>query len=490
MKKRIMVLLLTAVISVSTAVSASAETTAPYQNYVYTESGTAVTGPQAYLPEKEVYSQNLPCGAFNGPTDLDVDENGDVYVLDAGNNRIVVLDKELEYKSVIECTVNSQDGKNTLNNAQGITVSTENVYVCDTDNNRVLGFNKTTGEFVSNVGTPVSKSLGSDFVFKPYKLAVDSEENLYVVSQGTYEGIVNMTPDGEFLGLFATNKVSTSAWDLFWRRFSSVKQRKTDVQLIPQDFSSIEKDEQGFFLVTTLTGSQLVKRVNPGGNNIIRDLSDVAIAGDSSKVYSGTFTGVSSFSDIASGPEKIYACLDRSRGRIFCYNHDGYLIYTLGVLSDRFGGFMNPIALSYLPDAKIAVLDMDTCSITVFAPTEYGKAINLGLHYNNLLEYDTAEEQWKYVLSQNSNYDMAIKMIGNSYYNAGEYEIAMDYFKQANDSAMYSNAWKRLRTKYIYEYAEEAIIVILVLIAILTLRHCIVYFKKRKKQNPTDKSFK
>ena len=479
MKKRLTVFIITALLTFGTVFTASAES-APYKNYVYSESGSAMEGPQAYLPETEVFGQELPCGKFSGATDIDADQNGDLYILDAGNNRVVVLDKDLKYKKVISCVIDKKEGATTFNNAQGIVVSTQNFYVCDTDNNRVLGFNKSSGKLVSNVGTPESKSLSSDFIFKPYKVAVDTEENLYVVSQGTYEGIINMTPDGEFLGFFASNQVTSSAWDLFWRRFSTVEQRKTMLQLIPQDFSSIDKDEQGFFLVTTYTGSPMVKRVNPGGNDVIRTLSAIPITGDPYKTYSGTLKGVSSFADISSGPEKIYAALDRQRGRVFCYNNDGYLIYTFGILSDRFGGFMNPIAITYINDGRIAVLDMDAGSVTSFALTDYGKAINLGIHYNNLLDYKSAEEQWKYVLKQNSNYDMAINMIGNSYYNAGEYETAMEYFKQASNKEMYSNAWKGLRSSYIYNYLEIVIWVIAGLIAILLLYRVIVFFKKKK----------
>lgn len=480
MKKHLLVLLAVAAIGVSSMFTASADTTAPYQNYVYSESGVAMEGPQAYLPEREIFGQNLPCGAFSGATDMDTDTNGDLYILDAGNNRIVVLNKNLEYKKEIPCILKLKDGANTLSNAQGIAVSDKCVYVCDTDNSRVLGFDKYTGKLSSNVGTPKSKSLSSDFVFKPYRLDVDAEENLYIVSQGTYEGIVNVTPDGEFLGFFASNKVTSSAWDLFWRRFSSVEQRKTMLQLIPQDFSSIDKDEQGFFLVTTYTGSPMVKRVNPGGNDVLRALSSVPITGDPYKTYKGTLAGVSSFADVASGPEKIYAALDRQRGRIFCYNNDGYLIYTFGILSDRLGGFMNPIAITYLDDAKVAVLDMETGSITVFAPTEYGKAINLGIHYNNRLDYKTAEEQWKYVLKQNSNYDMAINMIGNSYYNSGNYKEAMNYFKRADNKEMYSASWQKLRSEYIYNYIEYAIYVIAAIILLIMASRVIKKVKSKK----------
>ncbi len=489
--KKICSILAVVVFVLLSALPVSASTAeVPYENYIYSESDkSAIPCPQAYLPSVEIFGSSLGIGEMKSPTDLDADDNGDIYILDTGNNRVVVLNSDLSLKKTFDCTVKLEDGtKSLLDGAQGIAVTEDCFYVCDTNNNRILIFNKTNGEYIKSIGAPTASSLGEDFIFKPTRLDVDEKGNLYIVGNGVYEGILNLNANGEFLGFFASNKVSTSAWDLFWRNFSTIEQRKKMVQLVPQDFSSIDMDDEGFFFVTTFTavGGSMVKRVNPGGNNVIRQMSSINTAGDPAKYYSGSLAGKSSFSDVAAGRYKIYACLDKTRGRIFCYNNDGYMIYNFGILSDRTGGFLNPVAVTYLDDERIAVLDTVANSVTVFEPTEYAKSINLGVKYLNELNYDAAHAEWGKVLTQNGNFELALNMIGRSYFNNGEYEKAMEYFQKSSNNEMYSNAKKTLRSKRIYEYSWLIVAVIVVLILVLIWRFIMRLIKKNNRQYDYD----
>ena len=482
--KKICSFLIIAVLLLLVAMPVSASTSeVPYENYIYSEiDGSVVSCPQAYLPSVEIFSVDLGIENMNSPSDMDTDENGDLYILDTGNNRIVILNNDLSLKTTFSCITTSEDGSQLpLNGAQGITVNGNYVYICDTNNGRILVFEKNSGFFVKEFHAPSASSLGDKFIFKPARLEVDSEDNLYVVCNGIYEGILNLNTNGEFLGYFASNKVSTSAWDLFWRNFSTVEQRKKMVQLIPQDFSSIDMDADGFFFVTTYTaiGGSMVQRVNPGGNNIIKNKSAISTVGDPGKVYGGPLEGKSSFSDVAAGPHKIYACLDKTHGRVFCYNNEGYLLYNFGIISDRVGGFSNPVAVTYLDDERVAVLDMVTNSITVFEPTEYAKTINLGVKYFNELDYDAARTQWENVLSLKENFELALNMIGRSYYNDGEYEKAMDNFKRSGNDEMYSNAKKELRANLIYDYSWLIVVAIVIVIALSGWRF-IVRIKNKK----------
>ena len=474
MKKLFVLALLILILSGLTLPVCATETTLPYSNYTFSEQGSMVIhSPQAYVPSSIVYGNDWECGALREPTDLDVDKNGNIYILDTGNNRIVVLDRELAFKDVIDCGSYDKDGNAiVLNKSKGITVTNDTIYVCDTDNRRILLYNKENGEYRDTIKAPTSSLLGEDFIFQPTKVAVDNKGNLYAVSSGTYEGIINMNSNGEFQNFFASNTVTASAWEIFWRKFSSSRQRKTMVQLVPQDFSSIELDRDGFFLITTYTKveSSMVKRVNQGGVNIIRELSNVTITGDQEKVRNGTLSGLSSFCDISSGPDKIYACLDKTRGKIYCYNNDGYLLYTFGTKASQYGGFLSPVAISYLDDYRICVLDNANGALTVFRTTEYADAINLGIKYQNDLDYESAYVQWGEVLKLNGNYQLAQNMIGRACYNTGDYKTAMKYFEECGNREMYSDAREAIRMGYIYEYSWIGVIVIVVIIALYVIR--------------------
>lgn len=477
------ILSIIAVFSV-TFTTLAADTTLPYENYTFSEQGAElISSPQAYIPSEIIYGIDWEIGALKEPADFDVDSNGDIYILDTGNNRVVILDKELNLKSSISCIATDDEGNEiTLNKAKGITVNDTTVYVCDTDNGRILQYNKTDGAYVKTVNAPTSSLLGEDFIFQPTKVAVDNKGNLYVVSNGTYEGIINMNPEGQFQNFFASNSVTTSAWEIFWRRFSSSKQRKTMEQLVPQDFSSIELDRDGFFLITTYTAvdNSMVKRVNQGGVNIIRALSNVNITGDQNKVHSGSFAGNSSFCDISSGPDKIYACLDKTRGKVYCYNNDGYLLYTFGTKASQYGGFINPTSISYLNDYRIGVLDSANGSLTVFKTTEYADAVNLGIKHQNALDYESAYAQWGEVLKMNSNYQLAQNMIGRACYNTGDYHTAMNYFRECGNTEMYSDAREAIRMAYIYEYAWIAVAFVALIVIAVVAKKIIKLVRKAK----------
>lgn len=483
MKKLILAVISILILSVTCLTVCAAESTLPYSNYTFSEHGASVIhSPQAYIPSGIIYGNEWECGALREPADFDVDQNGIVYILDTGNNRIVVLDSALGLKGTINCGATDNDGNTiALNKAKGITVTTDTIYVCDTENHRILLYNKESGEYKYTVDAPASSLLGEDFIFQPTKVAVDNKGNLYVVSSGTYEGVINMNAKGEFQNFFASNSVTASAWEIFWRRFSSSRQRKTMEQLVPQDFSSIELDHDGFFLITTYTAvdSSMVKRVNQGGVNIIRALSSVSITGDQEKVRNGALSGLSSFCDISSGPDKIYACLDKTRGRVYCYNNDGYLLYSFGALASQYGGFLSPVAVSYLNDYRICVLDSANGALTVFETTEYADAVNLGIKYQNALDYEAANSQWSEVLKLNGNYQLAQNMIGRACYNTGDYKSAMKYFEECGNREMYSDAREALRMNIIYEYSWVGIAIVVMIVVLWAVSK----FRKRKKHN-------
>lgn len=457
----------------------------PYTNYTYAEAGgSIVEAPQAYLPKTVIYGSSLGIDNFNIPTDIDVDKNGDIYILDEGNNRVVIVSEDFKLKQVITCDMADEKGETLkLNDAKGITVTDAYIYICDTENSRILVLDKLTGGYVKSYRLKASGILDEKFIFKPTKVAVDREGNLYVVSNGTYEGLLNIKENGEFLGFFASNDVSATPWELFWRKFSTREQRKKSEQLIPQDFSSVDMDSQGFFFITTYTevSDSMVKRMNPGGNDVIRKLSSVKLIGDPI-AYSQGIAGKSSFSDVAAGPYKLYCCLDKTRGKVFCYNYDGYLLYTFGTLSSQDGGFSNPVAITYLNNDCVAVLDDIRGSLTVFAPTAYADEIHKGIECQNNLDYEGAYTHWNKVLEYNSNYDLALNMLGSSYQGSGEYDKAMEYFKGANNKKRYSEtkALKRSETIYEYQWVLAVVIVLILVAAVISLVKKVIYIYKNR----------
>lgn len=132
---------------------------APYQNYTYTESGI-YPEPQAVVAQKVINSnsigiENLDGVALKEPQDLvQFDFNECIVISDTGNNRLVVLEKDLRtVKQIITSWKNENGEEDTFNSPNGLFNFEKDatyLYVCDTVNKRVVrfGFDTDTDSFV------------------------------------------------------------------------------------------------------------------------------------------------------------------------------------------------------------------------------------------------------------------------------------------------------------------------------------------------------
>ena len=60
-----------------------------YGSYTYNTSGDAVASPDAYYVKKVLTGVEAGAGVYSSPSDFCLDEQGNMYIADSGNNRIV-----------------------------------------------------------------------------------------------------------------------------------------------------------------------------------------------------------------------------------------------------------------------------------------------------------------------------------------------------------------------------------------------------------------
>lgn len=486
MKKIISIVAVVLLLASVMAIPVSAKS---YQTYTYSYDGFALYSPDAYLPmtngvidSNSIGLKNLGDTGLKNPTDLEVDEDGYVYIADSENNRIVILDNYYNYVTTLSEFENENLIADKLDNPQGVFVTPEKIYVCDTDNARIVTFNRDLDgngeyEFNSIIPQPESTLFDEGAIYRPIAVAVDEFNRLFVVSSTTYQGIIVMTDSGDFTGFIGAQKSNLSAWDIIWRRFQTDEQRAQSEQVVSTEFNNITITDDGFIYVTTSSiaaGTQQsaikgrskdgtyapVKMLNAAGEEIMRRNGfwppsgevDVLSGGGKSGTAGGTFiTGASTIVDAAIGPEKTWSIIDQKRSKVFTYDFDGNLLFVFGDSGNQLGNVSNMAGIVYQGD-RMLVLDKNNRNFTVYERTEYGNTLIQALHNQNNRQFNLAVDDWTEILKRNSNFDAAYIGIGQSLYRSGEYEEAMTYYEAAYDTANWSDSYKEIRKEWISKF--------------------------------------
>lgn len=415
----------------------------PYRNYTYDFWGRVAPSPQAYVPMGVISGMDLGVGEFNRPNDIFVDDLDQIYVLDSGNNRIVVFDSDGALSHIIDRFVNNNGAADSFKSPEGLFVtSSGNIFVADTGNSRIVELDA-AGAFIRQIGNPwvdYADVRLQEYSFQPSKVAVDRLGRIYVVCNNLYEGLVCLNSDGGFTGFIGAPRVTLTVADLFWYRIATDEQRERMQLFLPTQLRNLDLDNDGLIFVVKAgdADDDAIKRLNPAGNDVLIRNGFHPPKGD---LASET---PSRFFDVVVVDDNRYAVLDHVMGRVFTYNFSGELLYVFGAIGEVVGSFRDPVAIDCIGD-HFLVLDRGRGLITVFKPTAYAQAINDALDYYHRGKYDKAAEMWQQVLRYNANYDLAYTGVGRSLLQDEEYDQAAEYFKLGNNRRDYSKAFGKHR---------------------------------------------
>ena len=457
-----------------------------YQTYTYSISGFALHSPDAYTADLNGVITHMEMKLdtdLKNPSDLVTDDSGNVYIADTGNNRIICLGRDYKEEFIITSFVNDKGVADSLNAPQGCFITDDRIWVCDTGKGRIVVFDR-DGDFVKIVEAPTSNLFGDNSLYKPVAIAVDKYNRLFIVSSGTYQGIIVMTEDGEFTGFIGAQATTLSAWEIIWRRFQTDEQREAQEENLSTEFNNITIDDDGFIYVTTsgieagsvesaITSKSKdgkympVKMLNTKGDEIMKrngfwpPAGEVDFATMSSN--ENDITGASTIIDVAVGPEGTWSIIDSKRQRIYTYDSNGNLLFAFGDKGTMIGNIESVKAISYQGD-KMLILDNTTNAITVFNRTEYGDTLISALEAENDRDFTLAISRWTEVLKLNSNFDTAYVGIGQAMYLNGEYEESLEYFESAYDTENWSKSFQEIRRIWMSDYFLLLIVIIVAII--------------------------
>ena len=502
----------------------------PYSTYTYDIDGNYVESPHAYVPYEVVSSKTIGLEVpLANPYDMCTGRssymnNGVktfywdrmIYISDGDNARVVAIcyndeTNTFDFKYELNSFVNNWGVPDSIVSPRGLYATDTELYVCDTDNNRILVFatennaEYAEGEFIRIIAEPQSEVFPDDHIYKPIAVAVSSSGYTYVVSSTTYQGIISLNSDGEFAGFIGTQTKSLTLGDMIWRRFQTAEQKSKTVKNISTEFNNININEKGFIYASTAsipeadmlsaitsqsTSSEYapVKMLNPNGEDVMKRTGFYPPAGEINvntlQTPEYSITGTSTVTDVALGPEGTWSIIDSKRQKVFTYDEDGNLLFAFGDKGSQLGNISSAQAIDYAYDNRdsenalnyLMILDKENDNITVYKRTEYGDVLVKALKNQRDRNFNLAAEDWNDILQRNSNFDMSYIGIGKSLSRQGEYEEAMEYFKHAYDTENYSDAYQQVRKEWVEKYV--IVIPIVVVLFFIILGKVFKYAKK------------
>ncbi len=259
-KKRLPLLALTLMTALIVCIpSTQAMEGTTYTRALSADLSRAVRTQEAYIPAGTFFADL----GMASPEDLFY-SGGKIYIADSGNHRVLVCTPQGSLLTVI--------GEDVLKKPTGVAVDEKGtIYVADYSAEAVVVFSA-DGTEQMRIERPTDVYFGSS-VYHPRKVALDHYGNLYVVSEGTNEGIIQFNLKGEFGGFFGANKtppLTLREW--FQKTFYTDEQKSKLTFRTPASIVSLDVKENGLvYSATQGERTSAIKALNMAGYNILPD---------------------------------------------------------------------------------------------------------------------------------------------------------------------------------------------------------------------------
>lgn len=466
----------------------------PYNSYTYWEGISenkrkAVYNRPMYDTASVLNAENLQVDAFTKLNDVCTDNDGNVYILDDAS-RITVLNKN--YEVVKEIGALYKDGeKYEYAGANSLYVHTDGtIYICDTENARVLHCTS-DGALTDILVLPDSPLIPEDYKYRPMHIVADSRNYLYVLSDGSYYGMILYSEDRSFLGFYGANEVTNGimgALKNVWNRlFVSNEKKGNTARTLPYVFVDVTRGGDGFIYTATgytdkTNNKGQIKKLSPGTGKNILNSEDINFTDDEENTtYKDGETLNQNIVALEVDENGFIYCLDAAFGRVFLYDSEKRMLSAFGTgmgSGTQKGSFTQASALA-LNGGNILVTDSTKCTVTVFKETEYGARVKqlTALTVNG--DYTAAKEGWQQVLSEDSNCQTAYSGLARAYLAENDYKTAMKYAENGYDRETYALAFELSRRDFIY---GNFLVIFIAIIILLCAIAAMIFLGKRKKR--------
>jgi DNA-binding beta-propeller fold protein YncE len=423
-KTAVIILLLTTIVGQAQA--------APYYSYMITRDGYYRFSPSLYEPSF-VSSVDV-----TGVEDLFVAQDDHIYVVRSGL-RAVVQELDAEGELLREY------GEGKLQKPTGLFVDSDGlIYIADSGLSAVLLIGR-DDTLIQSYTRPATPLFGARTPFVPKKVAVDKQGNVYIVSEGSTNGIIQLDRHGDFLGYFGVNLSDRNLLRKIQKAVFPDEIMSMFIRNIPSSISNIAIDTQGLIYATTKGETrEPIKKMNIAGENLFTDV----LVG----IYGGEDLTSLSLESVAVDQYGNVFAVSGTTGHVFVMDNLGNIVGLFGDRRDRvseIGVTMNPAAIAVNSAQQLLIADRGNGTITFFSPTPLMDTLFKAMAMYKQGLYVQSEALWREVLMKNANVALANRALGLSQFKKLNFSQALDYFYKANDKKGYSNAFWELRQAFL-----------------------------------------
>ncbi|RNA68430.1 YIP1 family protein [Alteribacter keqinensis] len=440
----------------------SASVSVPYKTETLSADGEIIETQTAYVP-LGIFQNDID---IVSPEDLFIDEDDHIFVADSGTQTVVKFDQQ--------GNVQQSFGEGILQQPLSVYVDHEqDVYVADYAQEMVYRFSE-DGDLLEEYGRPESPLFGARSPYKPQKVSVDRRGNIYIVGEGSTNGIIQLNQDGAFLGYYGVNHSRQTVLNFFQDLVTTERQRERLFSRVPPAPTNISIDEQGLvYTVTSGTDFEVIRKLNIAGANMLPP----------------EVSTVTNLRDIDVGPiGNIYTV--GNDGKIYEYDRYGNLLFMFGGRDDgtsRNGLFMQPTSIAVDNVGRLYVSDREQGDIQILEPTEFTSMLHQGLALYAEGFYLESEEYWNDILKLNSSFGLAHSAMGEVYFKQQHYNEAVEEFRLAENREGYSLAFWEIRHEWMQSNLAA---VFALLLAVFGVKMAVNYAdKKRNILQPVRKSW-
>lgn len=399
-----------------------------------------------YIPTMDAY---LPAGTYlsniglSSPEDIFL-HGRNLYIADSGNRRIVIY--------ALDTGDITTFGEAELKKPTGITVAADGtVYVADYGAEQVVVFSA-DHTLTQTIQRPTVPYYGAS-PYKPQKVDLDSYGNLFVISEGTYEGILQFDKHGNFNGFFGANQTKgLSLVEWFQKMFYTDEQKAKIAFRTPPNIVSLDvADNDMVFSVTQNDRYRGIKKLNMAGVSVWHRLADR-----------------DNFVDAVTVPDgRVYAL--GSDGRISEYADDGGLLLFFGgtaKTTDRNGLIAVASAIELDESGNLYILDKERGVLQVWYPTEYAKLLHEAEEDFNTGHYQESYDKWTQIMTMNPMAYRSYYGCARALFQLGRYEEAAKLYAHIEHRDGYSNSYWEIRSQWLRSHMKQ-ILMIAVLLAVI-----------------------